>query len=387
MSRKLRMGMVGGGRGAFIGAVHRMAAQLDGRIELVCGAFSSDSERSRQSGRDLLLADERVYGSYREMFDRESALDEDERMDFVVIVTPNHEHYLPAKLAMEAGFAVMCDKPLCLNLDEARSMAALVEQTGQLFGLTHNYSGYPMVKEARQRIGSGAFGAIRRVVVEYPQGWLASRLEATGQKQAAWRLDPARAGASCCLGDIGTHAAHLCEYVSGLRIEEVAAELTTFVEDRPLEDDASMLLRLEEGARGVLWASQIAIDEENGLNIRVYGEKGSLAWRQEEPNTLLFKWPDRPREVLRTGVNYAGLSPEAIRASRLPAGHPEGFIDAFANLYCNFAGALSARLEGREPSSLELDFPNVEDGLRGMAFIEASIESSKANGEWTRIST
>ena len=387
MARKLRMGMVGGGRGAFIGAVHRMAAQLDGAVELVCGAFSSEPERSRMSGRDLLLAEERVYDSYDEMFEREKTLGENERMDFVAIVTPNHEHYPPAKLAMEAGFAVMCDKPLCVSLEEARDMAALVEDSGQLFGLTHNYSGYPMVKEAKTRIASGELGAIRRVVVEYPQGWLASRLEATGQKQAAWRLDPARAGASCCLGDIGTHAAHLCEYVTGLRIERVAADLTTFVEGRPLEDDASILMRLSGGARGVLWASQIAIDEENGLNIRVYGEKAGLEWRQEEPNTLLLKWPDRPREIVRTGVNYGRLSPEAIHASRLPAGHPEGFIGAFANLYRNFAGALSARLEGREPNAMELDFPTVQDGLRGMAFIEASIESSKADGKWTRIST
>ncbi|HEY7696916.1 MAG TPA: Gfo/Idh/MocA family oxidoreductase, partial [Vicinamibacteria bacterium] len=304
------MGMVGGGRGAFIGAVHRMAAALDGRIELSCGAFSSDRERSLDSGRDLLLPEDRIYGSYREMFEKERALPASERMDFVAIVTPNDEHYPPARMALEAGFPVMCDKPLCLDLAEARELRALVKSTGLLFGLTHNYSGYPMVKEARGRVRSGELGRIRRVVAEYPQGWLASPLERTGQKQASWRTDRARAGASCCLGDIGTHAAHLTEYVTGLPIEEVACELTTFVPGRTLDDDGSLLLRLSEGARGVLWASQVAIGEENGLNLRVYGEKGSLEWRQEEPNSLVLKRPDRPREILRSGVNH-GLADSA----------------------------------------------------------------------------
>ena len=383
MKRKLRMGMVGGGQGAFIGAVHRMAATLDGRIELVCGAFSSDPERSLASGKELLLPEERVYGTYEEMFRREAERPEDDRMDFVSIVTPNHQHYPVAKSALEAGFPVICDKPLALSLSEAKSLAALVEETRLLFGLTHNYSGYPMVKEARKRVAQGELGRIRRVVVEYPQGWLATRLEATGQKQAEWRTDPARAGASCCIGDIGTHAAHLSEYITGLSIEEVCAELTTFVEGRPLEDDASVLLRFDRGARGLLWASQVAIDEENALNIRVYGENGSLAWHQEEPNTLVLKWPDRPRETLRTGVNHGGLSDEAARATRLPAGHPEGYIEAFANLYRSFALALADRLEGKEPAPRQLDFPDVHDGVRGMAFIEASVESSNAGGKWT----
>ena len=378
MRRKLRMGMVGGGRGAFIGAVHRMAAALDGTIELVCGAFSSDPERSRASGADLLLPENRVYGSYEEMFEREAALDEDERMDFVVIVTPNDEHARPATIALESGFSVMCDKPLCTSLDEAKALEAVVRRTGLSFGLTHNYSGYPMVKEARARVRDGALGTIRRVVAEYPQGWLASPLEDTGHKQASWRMDPKRAGVSCCVGDIGTHAAHLSEYITGLPIEELAAELMTFGKGRSLDDDASMLLRLGGGARGVLWASQVAIDEENGLNIRVYGEKGSLAWRQEEPNTLVLKWPDRPRELVRAGANYAWLSREALAASRLPAGHPEGYLEAFANLYRSFASAL---LTGEKP-----DCPTVGDGVRGMAFIEAAVESSKRGGGWTRIS-
>jgi predicted dehydrogenase len=354
-----------------------MAATLDSRIELACGAFSSDPERSLASGRDLLLPSDRVYRTYAEMFEREATLSESERMDFVAIVTPNDQHFPPAKMALEAGFPVMCDKPLCLNLTEARELEALVKKTGLLFGLTHNYSGYPMVKEAKARVAAGELGKIRRVVAEYAQGWLATRLESEGQKQAEWRTDPARAGASCCVGDIGTHAAHLAEYVTGLPIREVASELTTFVEGRALDDDASVLLRLEGGARGVLWASQVAIDEENGLSLRVYGEKGGLEWHQEEPNTLLLKWPDHPREIVRAGVNYGRLSESAKSAARLPAGHPEGYLEGFANLYKSFAIALG---EGGEP-----DCPTVHDGVRGVAFIEATVESSKAGGRWTRI--
>ncbi len=369
--------MVGGGRGAFIGSVHRIAAALDGTIELTCGAFSSDPERSRASGADLLLPENRVYGDYREMIEREARLPADEKMDFVAIVTPNDQHHGPAKLALEAGFPVMCDKPLCLNMEQAKELEATVDKTGLLFGLTHNYTGYPMVKEARQRVRAGELGKIRRVVAEYPQGWLATRLESTGQKQANWRTDPKRAGASCCVGDIGTHAANLTEYVTGLPIEEVSAELSTFVVGRPLDDDASVMLRLVDGARGVLWASQIAIDEENGLSLRVYGEKGSLEWHQEEPNTLLLKWPDKPRELVRAGANYARLSPDALGATRLPAGHPEGYLEGFANLYRSFASAL---LEGGEA-----DCPTIRDGVRGMAFIEATVASSNDNAKWTRI--
>ncbi len=379
MKRRLRMGMVGGGRGAFIGSVHRMAAALDGTIELACGAFSSEPERSRASGADLLLPANRVYGDYREMIEREAALPADEKMDFVAIVTPNDQHHGPAKLALEAGFPVMCDKPLCLNMEEAKDLEATVQKTGLLFGLTHNYTGYPMVKEARARVRAGELGKIRRVVAEYPQGWLATRLESTGQKQANWRTDPKRAGASCCVGDIGTHAANLTEYVTGLPIEEVSAELSTFVVGRPLDDDASVMLRLADGARGVLWASQIAIDEENGLNLRVYGEKGSLEWHQEEPNTLLLKWPDKSRELVRTGANYARLSPEALAATWFPAGHPEGYLEGFANLYRSFAAGL---LEGGAPA---IDCPTVGDGVRGMAFIDATVSSSNDNAKWTKI--
>jgi predicted dehydrogenase len=385
MKRKLRMGMVGGGRGAFIGAVHRMTAQLDGLVELCSGAFSSDPERSRDSGRDLFLPENRIYGTYEEMFHREKKLPDSERMDFVSIVTPNDQHYPPIKMALEAGFPVMCDKPLCLDWAEAKKLERLVEESGLLFGLTHNYSGYPMVKEARQRIRSGQLGSLRKVVAEYPQGWLATRLESEGQKQASWRTDPKRAGASCCIGDIGTHAVQLTEYVTGLQIEEVCADLTSFVEGRQLDDDGSVLLRLRGGARGALLASQISIDEENGLKLRVYGDKGGLEWCQEEPNTLLLKWLDRPREVVRTGLNYAHHSTEALRNTRLPCGHPEGYLEAFANLYRNFALALSDQLSGEEPKPEHLDFPGIVDGVRGMAFIEAAVQSSQSSQKWTRL--
>jgi predicted dehydrogenase len=379
------MGMVGGGRGAFIGAVHRMTAQLDGLIELCSGAFSSDPERSRASGEDLFLPKNRAYGTYEEMFQKERELPEQDRMDFVSIVTPNDQHYPVIKMALENGFPVVCDKPLCFDWTEAKKLESLVAKSDLLFVLTHNYSGYPMIKEARQRIGSGQLGKIRKVVAEYPQGWLATRLESEGQKQASWRTDPERAGASCCIGDIGTHAAHLTEYVTALEIEEVCADLTSFVEGRRLDDDGSVLLRFRGGARGALLASQISIDEENGLKLRVYGERGGLEWCQEEPNTLLLKWPDRPRELLRTGVNYAHHSSEALRNTRLPAGHPEGYIEAFANLYRNFALALIAQLAGKKPEPEHLDFPGIRDGVRGMAFIEATVQSSKSQQKWTKL--
>jgi predicted dehydrogenase len=385
MKRKLRMGMVGGGRGAFIGAVHRMTAQLDGLIELCSGAFSSDPERSRASGKDLFLPENRAYGTYAEMFRKEKELPDHERMDFVSIVTPNDQHYPVIKMALEAGFPVVCDKPLCFDWAEAKKLESLVAESGLLFGLTHNYSGYPMIKEARHRIGSGQLGKIRKVVAEYPQGWLATRLESEGQKQASWRTDPNRAGASCCIGDIGTHAAQLTEYVTALEIEEVCADLTSFVEGRRLDDDGSVLLRFRGGARGALLASQISIDEENGLKLRVYGERGGLEWCQEEPNTLLLKWPDRPRELLRTGLNYAHHSSEALRNTRLPAGHPEGYIEAFANLYRNFALTLAAQLAGKQPEPEHLDFPGIRDGVRGMAFIAATVQSSKSPQKWTKL--
>ena len=376
------MGMVGGGRDAFIGGVHRMAAALDGQIELVCGAFSGDPDKSRASGADLYLPAGRVYGTYPEMLEREAALPAGERMDFVSIVTPNNVHFPVAKAALQAGFHVMCDKPMTFDLDQALALRKLVNATGLQFGLTHNYTGYPMVKEARQLVRGGSFGRVRKVVVEYPQGWLSRLQEAAGQKQAAWRTDPAQAGVSSCIGDIGTHAENLMEYVTGLSITELCADLTTFVTGRRLEDDGNVLARLQHGARGVLYASQISAGEENALAIRVYGEEGGLQWRQQEPNTLAVTWADRHREVRRTGVG--DLSAAAQRHTRLPAGHPEGFIEAFANLYRNYALTLQARLQGAEPPET-LDFPTVDDGVRGMAFISACVASARSDRKWHRL--
>lgn len=376
------MGMVGGGRGAFIGAVHRMAAALDGEIDLVCGAFSSDPERSKLSGADLGLPPERTYGSYKEMIEKESTLPADERMDFVSIVTPNHVHYRPAVMALENGFHVVCDKPLCFNMEEALHLETLVKRTGLLFALTHNYTGYPMVKQARAMVRNGDIGEIRKVVVEYPQGWLSTKVEATGSKQASWRTDPARSGAAGAMGDIGTHAENLAEYITGLQITKMCADLSTFVEGRLLDDDGNVLLRFDNGAKGVLHASQICAGEENNLNIRIYGTKAGLQWFQMEPNSLYVKWLDKPMEVLRTGG--ANLYPEAVAHTRIPAGHPEGYLEAFANIYRNFAICLRARLEGREPDPVYQDFPTVSDGVRGMRFIEKVVYAGKSEEKWVQ---
>lgn len=373
------MGMVGGGRGAFIGAVHRMAAALDGHIELVCGAFSSEPKKSKASGADLYLPTERVYGTYQEMMETEAELPNGERMDFVSIVTPNNVHFPVAKAALEAGFHVMSEKPMTFNLDEALALHALVRSTGLQFGLTHNYTGYPMVKEARRLVRDGTIGHVRKVVVEYPQGWLTKLEEVTGQKQASWRTDPAQAGISSCIGDIGTHAENLMEYITGLKITDLCADLTTFVEERKLEDDGNVLVRLQHGAKGVLFTSQVSTGEENPLSIRVYGERAGIEWHQEEPNTLIVKWAGRHREVRRTGVGE--LSEAAQGHTRLPPGHPEGFIEAFANLYRNYALTLQARLAG-DPIPEGLDFPTVDDGVRGMAFITACVASSVSEQKW-----
>lgn len=381
MERKLRMGMVGGGQGAFIGAVHRMAAQLDGGIELVCGAFSSTAAKSRASGAALFLPPERVYDDYRAMLRAEVALPAGERMDFVVVVTPNSTHFPIARAALEAGFHVVCDKPLTTTLAEAEELRAAVRESGLLFCLTHNYTGYPLVRQARELVARGEVGAIRRVVVEYPQGWMATALEKAGVKQAGWRTDPRQAGSSFTMGDIGTHCANLLEYITGLGIREVFARLNTFVPGRVLDDDGSVLLNLAGGAHGLLWASGVATGEENGLNIRIYGEKAALKWRQEEPNTLVFQPADGPAQLQRTGTGAA--LPPAQSATRLPAGHPEGFIEAFANLYSAFAAALAARLAGRTPPP-EVDFPGIEAGVRGMAFLEAVVRSN-AEGKWVEL--
>ncbi len=383
MKRKIRMGMVGGGRGAFIGGVHRIAAAIDQQIELVCGAFSSNPEKSRLSGEDFYLPADRVYGSYEEMILAEKELPLGERMDFVSIVTPNHVHFGPAKLALENGFHVVCDKPVTFNVDEAEILVKLVEETGLIFALTHNYTGYPMVKQARDMVKNGRIGKVRKVVVEYPQGWLATRVEDTDHKQAGWRVDPAKSGMGGAMGDIGTHAENLAEYITGLKITEVCAELTTFVEGRRLDDDANILLRMEKGARGVLHCSQIAVGEENGLNIRVWGETGGLEWHQMEPNTLIVKQLEGPSIHYRTGVG--NLSAAANHAQRIPAGHPEGYLEAFANIYKNFAACVQHRLAGTKPSKLERDFPTVKDGLRGMRFVEKVVQNSQGAEKWTKL--
>ena len=378
--RKIKMGMIGGGRGAFIGGVHRMAAALDGQIELVCGAFSSSAEKSKASAADFFINPERAYGSFEEMIMAEKKLPEDVRMDFVSIVTPNHVHFAPAKMALENGFHVVSDKPLCFTMEEAKELEALVESTGLIFALTHNYTGYPMVKQAKAMIKNGEIGTIRKVVVEYPQGWLATKIEDDGQKQAAWRTDPTKSGASGCIGDIGSHAENLAEYITGLKIKELCADLSTFVEGRLLDDDGNILLRFESGAKGILHASQISVGEENDLNIRVYGTKGGLQWRQMEPNSLFVKWMDKPTQIYRTGVGE--LSPEATAHTRIPGGHPEGYLEAFANIYRNVAFCIQARLKGESPDPLYTDFPTVSDGVRGMEFIGKVVESSQKGATW-----
>lgn len=381
IKRKIRMGMVGGGHGAFIGGVHRIAAALDQQIELVCGAFSSDPDRSKSSGQDFFLPKARCYCDYATMMAEEAKLPEGERMDFVAIVTPNHLHFPAAKAALEAGFHVLSDKPATFNLAEAKALAEIVQNTGLLYGLTHNYTGYPMIKQAREMVHSGKFGKIRKVVVEYPQGWLATPLEHEDQKQAAWRTDPKRSGAAGCIGDIGTHAENLAEYITGLKIKELAADLTAFVDGRLLDDDGNILLRFEGGAKGILHASQISVGEENSLNIRLYGETGGLEWNQMEPNSLRVHRLDQPTQIYRTGNGYLGES--ATAHCRIPAGHPEGYLEAFANIYRNFAADISARICGESKHEILHDYPTIEDGVRGMAFIEAAVASSQNNAAWT----
>jgi len=381
MKRKLRFGMIGGGRGAFIGAVHRLVAIMDGKAELVAGCFSADPENSKLTGQDLLLDPSRVYSTYTEMVKAESKVPAVHRLDFVVIVTPNHEHFPPAKLFLEAGFNVVCDKPATLNLAEAKKLRDIVRKTKKVFVLTHNYTGNVMVKQARELVQSGHLGKIRKVVVEYPQGWLWQRLETTGHKQASWRSDPKKTGASCILGDIGTHAENLTRYITGLRIESLCADLTTFVPGRVLEDDANILVRYSGGAKGVLHCSQISIGEENNLNIRVYGDEASLEWHQEHPNELIVKYPDKPKEIWRRGNSYLGAT--AKKFTRIPSGHPEGYLEAFANVYLEAFRAIEAEIEGR-PQPKDLDFPTIEDGVIGMTFIEMAVKSGKAGAKWVK---
>lgn len=385
-SRSLKMGMIGGGPGAFIGEVHRKAARLDGHIELAAGAFDIVPAKSKEMGRQLLLPDRRVYGTYQEMLTGELALPAGERIDFVTIVTPNNSHFPIAKAFLEAGFHVLCEKPMTLNVAEAKTLQRLVAKTGKVFALNHNYTGYPMVKLARDMTRAGELGALRKIVVQYPQGWLARAEEKTGQMQASWRTDPKRAGAAGCMGDIGTHAENLAEYITGLRIVEICADLTTFVTGRQLDDDGSCLVRFEQGAKGLLHASQISIGEENGLAIWIYGVDGGLEWHQEHPNYLYVKRINAPVEVWRRGNPYVGAkSPTAAKGTRLPSGHPEAFFEALANIYLGFSEAVRACEAGVKPPRGAMDFPTVADGLRGMQFIEAVVKSSKLGAKWVKM--
>lgn len=378
------MGMIGGGKDAFIGAIHRIAANMDGLVELVCGALSMHPDIAQESGRILFLPQDRIYNSYDEMFKAEAQVPADERMDFVTIVTPNFAHFAPAMQALENGFNVVIEKPITFTLEEALQLKQKLDETGLMLLLTHTYSGYPMVKEAREIVKSGKLGKVRKIYVEYIQGWLSRLSEREGNAQAAWRTDPSKSGKSGCMGDIGTHAAHLAEYISGLKITQMNASLNTVVPGRMLDDDGAILLRFEDNATGVLTASQIASGEENALSIRVYGEEGGLEWHQMEPNTLTIRWTDKPAEILRAGSNYTGrLSDYATQNCRTPGGHPEGYLEAFGNLYRNFALTLSAKIAGETPKDVWLDFPGITDGIRGMAFINNVVASNQSNEKWT----
>lgn len=383
MNRKLRMGMVGGGTDAFIGAIHRLAALMDNQIELVCGCFSINPEISKSSGKLYYLPDSRVYETFQEMFEKEARLPEGERMDFVSIVTPNFVHFAPAMMALEKGFNVVLDKPITFTLDEALQLKKKVEETGLTLALTHTYSGYPAVKHARQMVAGGELGKIRKVYVEYPQGWLSAKVEDMGNAQASWRTDPKRSGKAGCMGDIGTHAHHLAEYITGLKVTELCADLNTYVPNRLLDDDGAALLRFENGATGVLMATQVAAGEENALKIKIYGEKGGLEWAQMEPNTLIAKWIGKPTQILRVGTSLG--STVAAHNSRTPGGHPEGYLEAFANIYRNFSLTIRAKMNNQEPTAEMLDFPGVDDGIRGMQFIDTVVKAGYDNDtKWVK---
>ena len=379
--RRLRLGMVGGGRGAFIGNVHRIAARLDGQYDLVAGALSSDPERARASALDLGIAPDRAYDNFAAMARAEAS--RPDRIDVVSIVAPNHVHHAAARAFLNAGFHVICDKPLTRTLEEAEDLAAAVARSGKLFVLTHNYTGYPMVRQAREMVAAGELGAVRVVQVEYPQDWLTVRLEETGQKQAEWRTDPARSGAGGCVGDIGTHAFNLAEFVTGLQCEALAADLSTFVPGRRLDDNAQMMLRFAGGARGLLWASQVAPGNENALRLRVFGERGGLEWAQEHPNHLRWSRFGQPSATITRGGSGAGAA--AAHATRLPAGHPEGYLEGFAQIYRDTAELIRAAQEGRAPDRACTLVPSVAEGVRGMRFIAAAVASSRADAAWTRV--
>ncbi|MHA1564862.1 MAG: Gfo/Idh/MocA family protein [Alphaproteobacteria bacterium] len=376
---RLRLGMVGGGQGAFIGAVHRLSSRMDDRYVLVAGALSSEPERARASGLELGLAEDRIYGDFAEMATREAA--RDDGIDVVSIVTPNHLHFPVAKAFLEAGIDVICDKPMTRTVAEAEQLVDLVARSGRVFCLTHNYTGYPLVRHARELVRSGALGKIRVVQVEYAQDWLSTALETTGHKQAGWRTDPAQTGAGGCIGDIGTHAYNLARFITDLSVEDVSAQLTTFVPGRQVDDDVQVMMRFAGGARGMLWASQVAAGKENSLKLRIFGEKAGLEWRQEDPNQMLFTPLGEPQQILTRGG--PGISEVAGRVTRVPAGHPEGYLEAFATLYSDAAELIAARRAGREPDEAAGLVPSVEDGADGMRFIHAVVSSSNAGGDWT----
>ncbi len=382
MEKKIRTGLIGGGEGSFIGSIHYRAAMLDGYYELVCGAFSSIPEKSKRAGERYHVAPERAYSSWEKMFETEAAMPEDMRMEAVMITTPNHLHHPQAMAALDKGFHVICDKPATISLAQAEELEKKVGETGLVFVLTHTYTGYPMVKEAKHLIASGKLGTLRKLVVEYPQGWLSTPLERSDNKQAAWRSKPEYNGPGGCLGDIGVHAENLTEYITGLQIEALCADITSFVPGRRLDDDASVLLRFKGGAKGILYASQISAGEENNVRIRVYGEKGGLEWEQHEPNTLLLKMLDQPVQILRAGVNHAYLSKRTLWNLRVPGGHPEGYLEAFANLYRNAAYDINSRKQGTEPEPGFIEYPGIADGVRGMRFIEKVIESARSEQKW-----
>jgi predicted dehydrogenase len=378
--KKLKMGMVGGGSGAFIGAVHRRAAIMDGEVEFVAGALSSSREKALISGRELGLTDERNYASWEHMLENELSLPEKERIDYVSIVTPNHMHHPVARAFAEAGFNVVLDKPMVHTSQEAEDLMRVVESSDVVFAVTYTYTGYPMVKQARHMVREGLLGEVRKVIVEYNQGWLTSQLEESGAKQAEWRTDPARSGIAGAIGDIGSHAENLVSTITGLEVAEICADLTTFVSGRRLDDDGNLLIRYEGGAKGVMVTSQISAGEENDLRIRIYGTEGGLEWRQEEPDYLFHRPTEEPERVLKRGNDY--LCEEAKKASRLPPGHPEGFIEAFANVYMSVAATIRVRQEQVEPGGLPQDFPTVYDGAQGVHFIEKTVESSRSDEKW-----
>ena len=379
--RKLRMGMVGGGRDAFIGAVHRRAATLDGGVELVGGCFSSTPDKSKLSGVDLYLPPDRVYGTWEEMVEAERKMPEEQRLDLISVVTPNHMHYPVAKAFVEAGFNVACDKPMVHTVEQALDLVRAVKEQGVLFAVTYNYTGYPLVKQARHLVETGAIGKVLKVIVEYPQGWLSKRQELEGQKQASWRTDPKRSGISGCIGDIGSHCENLVSYITNLELKDVCADLTIFAPGRELDDDGNILLRFTNGAKGILTASQVSPGEENALSIRLWGTKAGLEWHQENPNYLYLRSNDGPEMIYKRGNGY--LCEAAAEATRIPTGHPEGYLEAFGNIYKNLTDTIRARILGIEPSEIMLDYPSVEDGARGVHFIHKAVESSVSDLKWT----